>query len=238
MGKGKLQKFSENASFGHVIEPTVKEFIATNHPLKGKWNEDFFKNQQPIVLELGCGRGEYSVGMARMFPEKNFIGVDIKGARIWKGAKLSFQDQMKNIAFLRTRIELINNFFAPGEVDEIWITFPDPQKKKRRAKKRLTSSVFLKLYQNLLKDNGIVHLKTDSTFMYDYTVTVADFNKLGIIQKSPDLYSENWVDSLLSIKTYYEGLHIDEGTHINYICFHLKQETQLEEPEFEHAESE
>ena len=234
MGKGKLHKFQENETFSHVIEPEVKEHIAHNHSLKGKWKQSFFKNQNPIVLELGCGKGEYSVGLAKQFANKNFIGVDIKGARIWRGAKTSFEEKITNIAFLRTRIELINSFFTTDEVDEIWITFPDPQMKKRRAKKRLTSSMFLTQYQKLLRNRGIVHLKTDSKFLYEYTNEVVKLNNLQIIRKTSDLYSENWTDEILSIQTHYEKLHIDEGDLINYISFYLDNEKELLEPEFEY----
>lgn len=233
MGKGKLNKFEENRSFAHVIEPEVKEYVEHNHSLKGKWNELFFKNNNPIVLELGCGKGEYSVGLAQMFPSKNFIGVDIKGARIWRGAKTSHQQQLNNIGFLRTRIELINSFFSENEADEIWITFPDPQMKKRRAKKRLTSSGFLGLYQKLLKHNGIVHLKTDSRFLYEYTNEVAKLNKLEIIKNTANLYSEGWTDEVLKIQTHYEKLHIDDGETIHYISFYLDKSKKLLEPDFE-----
>lgn len=230
MGKRKLERFRQNTEFEHVIEPEVKEFIAVDHPIKGKWRSDFFKNENPIVIELGCGKGEYTVGLSKLFPEKNFIGVDIKGARIWRGAKDSFEQGIKNVGFLRTRIELINSFFVENEVDEIWITFPDPQMKKRRAKKRLTSPVFLKNYQKLLKDNGIVHLKTDSAFLYEYTNKVAELNQLEIIRNTSNLYSEHWTDQTLSIQTHYERLHIDEGENINYISFRLPKHKTLQDP--------
>lgn len=230
MGKGKLKKFQQNATYSHVIEPEVKEFVSVDHSIKGKWNAEFFKNNNPIVLELGCGKGEYSVGLSKLFPEKNFIGVDIKGARIWKGATQTEKEQLKNVGFLRTRIELINSFFIEDEADEIWITFPDPQMKKRRAKKRLTSSVFLKLYQKLLKDNGIVHLKTDSTFLYEYTLEVVKLNTLEIIKNTDNLYAEDWTDDVLSIQTHYERLHIDDGENINYISFKLPKNLNIQEP--------
>lgn len=230
MGKGKLKKFKQNAKYEHVFEPEVKEFVSVDHAIKGNWNKDFFKNENPIVIELGCGKGEYSVGLARMFPDKNFIGVDIKGARIWKGATQSEKEQLKNVAFLRTRIELINSFFVENEVDEIWITFPDPQMKKRRAKKRLTSSGFLSLYQKLLKDNGVVNLKTDSTFLYEYTLEVIKLNGLKTIKHTDDLYAENWTDEILSIQTHYERLHIDDGENINFVSFILPKNQKLEEP--------
>jgi tRNA (guanine-N7-)-methyltransferase len=230
VGKGKLHKFQENATFEHVIEPEVKGYVGEDHPLKGKWKSEFFKNNHPIVVELGCGKGEYSVGLAKAFPDKNFIGVDIKGARIWKGAKTSHQAGLKNIAFLRTRIEVINSFFATNEVDEVWVTFPDPQQKKRRAKKRLTSSVFLAKYQMFLKNKGLVHLKTDSTFLYEYTAELVELNQLDVVKSTANLYAENWVDEVLAIQTHYEKLHIDDGDEIHYISFHLDTEKELKEP--------
>lgn len=234
MGKGKLRKFNDNALFEHVIEPHIKGHIHVDHPLKGNWNNSFFKNNQPLVVEFGCGKGEYTVGMARKFPYKNFIGIDIKGARIWRGAKTSFEEKLTNVAFLRTRIELINSFFAQNEVDEIWITFPDPQMKQRRTKKRLTSSGFLTNYQKLIKDKGIIHLKTDSRFLFEYTSAIVHKNNLEILKSTTDLYSEPWTDEILSIKTHYETLHIDEGNTIFYIAFCLNQTQNLEEPNFEY----
>lgn len=213
-----------------MFQPEITDFVNFEHELKGTWNRRVFKNNNPIVLELGCGKGEYTVGMARMFPDKNFIGVDIKGARIWTGAKSSNLEQMRNVAFLRTRIEVIKAFFAPGEVSEIWITFPDPQMKKRRAKKRLTSSLFLTMYQQLLANNGFVNLKTDSRFLYKYTCKVAELNGLEIVHQSADLYNEPWLDDVLSIKTYYEQLHIDDGNTIHYLKFRLPKDKKLIEP--------
>lgn len=232
MGKGKLKKFRLNSEYKHVIEPEVKEFVSVDHSIKGKWNNEFFKNDNPIVIELGCGKGEYTVGLAKLFPNQNFIGVDIKGARICKGATDSLNQNLENVGFLRTRIELINSFFVENEVDEIWVTFPDPQMKKRRAKKRLTSSGFLSFYQKLLKDNGIVNLKTDSTFLYEYTCAVVELNKLELIRKTDNLYAEDWTDEVLNIQTHYERLHIDDGDTINYIQFRLPKHQKLEEPDF------
>lgn len=236
MGKGKLAKFRENETFGNVIQPEVTDFMNFSHPLKGRWNADVFKNDNPIVLELGCGKGEYTVGLARMFPDKNFIGVDIKGARIWTGAKESNLEQMTNVAFLRTRIEIVSAFFAPDEVSEIWITFPDPQMKKRRAKKRLTSSLFLTSYQKFLTDGGCINLKTDSRFLYHYSLKVAQLNNFEIERQTADLYAEPWVDDVLRIKTYYEQLHIDDGNTIHYLKYHLPRNKQLVEPEPDETE--
>lgn len=232
MGKGKLHKFQEIKTFNHVVEPDIKGYLSENHSLKGNWNSHFFKNQNPIVLELGCGKGEYSVGLAQKFPNKNFIGIDIKGARLWRGAKTSSEKELLNVGFLRTRIELINSFFGENEVDEIWITFPDPQMKKRRAKKRLTSINFLMKYQQFLKHNGIVNLKTDSKFLYEYTNAVVDANALTIIKNTSNLYNEEWVDDILSINTHYEKLHIDDGDTINYISFNLDKNLKLKQPDF------
>jgi len=229
VGKGKLEKFRENAQFEHVFEPRIPEHLAIDHPLKGNWNRQFFKNTNPLILELGCGKGEYSVNLARHYNTKNFVGIDIKGARIWKGAKTSFEEGLKNVAFLRTRIEIITSFFGKNEVDEIWITFPDPQQKKQRSKKRLTSALFLSKYQQLLKDGGIVHLKTDSSFLYKYTCNLVTWNKLEILKSTPDLYSESWTDEILSIQTHYEKLHIDDGDRINYLAFRLPMNQEIKE---------
>ena len=236
MGKGKLRKFQEIKTFNHVVEPDIKGYLSENHSLKGKWNKDFFKNENPIILELGCGKGEYSVGLAQKFPDKNFIGIDIKGARLWRGAKTSSESNLQNIAFLRTRIEVITSFFGDNEIDEIWITFPDPQMKRRRAKKRLTSIDFLQKYQQFLKNNGVINLKTDSTFLYEYTNAVVDINKLNIIRNTSNLYAQEWVDDVLSIKTHYEKLHIDDGDTINYISFNLGKEQKLQNPDFKEDE--
>lgn len=236
MGKGKLAKFRENETFENVFQPEVSDFLDYTYPLKGKWRKEVFKNDNPIVLELGCGKGEYTVGLARKFPDKNFIGIDIKGARIWTGAKSANTEQLRNVAFLRTRIEIIKAFFGKNEVNEIWITFPDPQMKKRRAKKRLTSSLFLTMYQELLTDNGSVNLKTDSRFLYRYTCEVAQQNNLEIEFQTADLYNEPWIDDVLQIKTYYEQLHIDDGNTIHYLKFKLPQNKQLVEPDFDEEE--
>ena len=169
-GKNKIKRFVENETFGNVFQPLREDVVSGNFSLKGKWHKDFFGNENPIVLELGCGKGEYSVGLASRFPDKNFVGIDVKGARFWRGAKTAVDDGLTNVAFVRTQIEILEYVFATNEVDEIWITFPDPQIKYKRTKHRMTNSEFLKLYQKFLKPNGIVNLKTDSEFMHGYTL--------------------------------------------------------------------
>ncbi len=200
-------------------------------PLRGKWNQEYFHNSNPIVLELGCGKGEYAVGLARRFPDKNYIGIDCKGARMWTGAKEATAEGITNVAFLRTDIELINHFFAPGEVSEIWITFPDPQMKKVR--KRLTSTRFLALYRGLLADNGIVHLKTDSPFLYTYTDALVKANNFSTDINTSDLYGSGIADDILEIKTYYERQWLSRGLTIKYIKFHLPNAGELIEPDIE-----
>ena len=199
--------------------------------MKGHWNESFFHNDRPIVLELGCGRGEYTVGLGRLFPEKNFIGVDIKGARMWSGAKESAEAGMTNVAFLRTNIEIIDRFFAPGEVSEIWLTFSDPQMKK--ATKRLTSTYFMERYRRFLVDNGLIHLKTDSNFMFTYTRYMVEHNHLPVEVITDDLYHSGMADEILSIRTYYEQQWLDRGLNIKYLRFRLPHQVLLSEPEVE-----
>lgn len=207
--------------------------IAENIPfdMKGKWNERFFKNDNPIVLELGCGRGEYSVGLARMFPDKNYVAVDIKGSRMWTGATQSLEEGLSNVAFLRTNIEIIDRFFDRNEVAEIWLTFPDPQMK--RATKRLTSTYFMDRYQRFLVDKGIVHLKTDSNFMYTYTKYMVEKNNLTVMSDTEDLYHSGTEDRILNIKTYYEQQWLDRGLNIRYLKFALPADVALTEPEVE-----
>ncbi len=236
MGKGKLAKFVEIANYPHVFECSYAEAIRQPFSLKGKWGTTFFGNDYPLVLELGCGRGEYTVGLGRLFPEKNFIGVDIKGARMWSGAKESLESGMKNVAFLRTRIELIDYFFDKDEVSEIWLTFPDPQMKK--ATKRLTSTYFLTRYRKFLKPDGVIHLKTDSPFMFTYTRCMANVNHLPVIHSTEDLYHTELADEILGIRTYYEQQWLDRGLQIKYLQFRLPRQGTLQEPEVEIAPDE
>jgi len=216
-------------AFDRVIQPGLEEVYKKDYVLKGKWAVEFFQNSNPITLELGCGKGEYTVNLAKRYPERNFIGIDIKGARIWKGAKTANEMDLKNVAFLRTRIELIQSFFGKDEVEEIWITFPDPQLKKKRNKKRLTAARFLNLYKIFLIDNGLVHLKTDSDILHHYTRKLLEHNKLKILQQSDDLYQSGFDDDILRIKTYYENQFLDEGCKITYISFQLPSQGQIEE---------
>lgn len=231
MGKNKLQKFDDMAGYPHVFQYPFSELQTKGFGMKGRWNELFFKNDHPIVLELGCGKGEYTVGLGRLFPEKNFIAVDIKGARMWSGAKESLEAGMQNIAFLRTSIELIAGFFGAGEVQEIWLTFPDPQMKK--VNKRLTSTRFIKLYRQILSGDGLIHLKTDSNFMYTYTKEMIKVNRYPVLFDTDDLYHSGLADDILSIQTYYEQQWLERGLNIKYLKFVCEEREALVEPEVE-----
>ncbi|MBK7626813.1 MAG: tRNA (guanosine(46)-N7)-methyltransferase TrmB [Bacteroidales bacterium] len=224
MGKNKLARWNELDSFDNVIQPEIGEVAGKDHPIKGKWNKELFKNSNPVVLELGCGKGEYTVGLATRFPGKNYIGVDIKGARMWRGAKTSNENKLGNVAFLRTRIEFITSFFTTDEVDEIWVTFPDPHPGGKNSNKRLISPWFLNLYRQFLKDKGIVHLKTDNKELYAYTKSVVEYNEQEILFSTNDLYSEELPDDILSIRTHYENIFLKAGLKINYITFRLDKE--------------
>lgn len=230
MGKNKLRKFAEMEQLPNVLQvPFGKLKADGGFELKGRWHSDFFGNDRPIVLELGCGRGEYTVGLAREFPDKNFIGIDIKGARMWAGAKEAHLTGLANAGFLRTGIELLDNFFAPGEVAEIWITFPDPQMKKTR--KRLTSTGFLEMYRRIMGGNGIVNLKTDSPFLYEYTSRLVGLNNLPVMQQTADLYAApETYDRILAIRTHYENQWLARGMKIKYLAFRLTGDSQLVEP--------
>lgn len=237
MSKNKLSKFADMASYPHVFEAPFSALEEANFQLKGNWHKDFFHNDNPIVLELGCGRGEYTVGLGQLYPEKNFIGVDIKGARMWTGATESLQAGMKNVAFLRTHIEFIERFFAPGEVAEIWLTFSDPQMKK--VTKRLTSTFFLERYRKFMQDNGLIHVKTDSNFLFTYTNYMIEANQLPVDFKTADLYhtleaeEDEEVKKILGIQTYYEQQWLSRGLSIKYLKFHLPQTGNLVEPDVE-----
>lgn len=228
MGKNKLQKFSDMETFRCVLQFPRHILIQQGFPFKGKWNEDFFSRPNPITLELGCGKGEYTVGLAGANPDRNFIGVDIKGARMWKGAKEVEAKGMDNAAFLRTEIEQISRFFAPAEVDEIWITFPDPQMQK--ARKRLTSSRFLSNYRTFLRPGGIVNLKTDSPFLYEYTRRLVVLNGFEILMNTDDLYGSGIADPVTSIKTFYEQQWLSRGKTIKLLSFRIG-EGEIKEPD-------
>jgi len=223
MGKDKLRKFAENETFSNVIQPAFDEMFRKDFSLKGRWHADFWKNNNPMTLELGCGKGEYTVNLAKKHPARNYMGIDIKGARFWRGAKTSNQEGIKNVAFLRTRIEFIESFFSKDEVDEIWITFPDPQIKQRRAKKRLTSPGFLNMYATFLKPGGTIHLKTDSAELHDYTRHLLAINQVEPICCTSDLYNSPILDDVLSIQTHYESIFQAEGKKITYLKFSLPQ---------------
>ena len=232
MGKGKLAKFADMDSFPHVFQCTYSQLMQNGEPVfqqRGRWNE-FFGNDNPIVLELGCGKGEYTVAQAINNPNCNYIGVDIKGARMWTGAKDSFQRGLKNVAFIRTNIEAIKCFFAPGEVSEIWLTFPDPQMKK--VNKRLTSTTFMALYQQVMTENGTLHLKTDSNFMFTYTKLMAEANNYQVLRLTDNLYaSEYAADTVLNIKTYYEQQWLERGINIKLIEFKVNHHDSFVEPD-------
>ncbi len=233
MGKNKLKKFADMERLSNVFQLSYTDIVKNNSlfEMKGEWRTQYFKNNNPIVLELGCGKGEYTVGLARMYPDKNFIGIDIKGARIWTGATQANEDGLTNVAFLRTGINAIEHFFSENEVNEIWITFADPQMKK--VNKRLTSTYFMNLYKKVLVNNGIIHLKTDSTFLFTYTHLMAEKSKLDITIKTDNLYRDITNDPILEIKTYYEQQWIARGLYIKYLQFNLKKEAEFLEPEVE-----
>lgn len=227
MGKNKLARWTELGSYNNVIQPEINDVSGKDHPVKGRWNIEIFKNNNPIVLELGCGKGEYTIGLANSFPDNNYIGIDIKGARMWRGAKTANEQNLPNVAFLRTRIEFINSFFSADEVDEIWITFPDPHPGLRNSNKRLTSPWYLNSYRYFLKKNGIIHLKTDNKELYDFTNRVLYLNNLETILSTNDLYLEK-TNNILSIRTHYEKIFLDAGLKINYLSFRLDKEKIVE----------
>ena len=218
--KNKLKRFKENEIFHNVIQPDRDELEKDLFYLKGSWNKLYFKNDKPIVLELGCGKGEYTIHLANLNPQKNFIGIDIKGARFWRGAKTALEDKMNNVAFVRAQIELIDRLFAPQEVKEIWITFPDPQIKYKRTKHRLTNPSFLEHYQNILSTEGFVHLKTDSEFLHGYTLGVLNDDKYEVCYAHHDIYNNSYApEQAISIQTFYEKMYLDLNKPISYIKF-------------------
>ena len=237
MGKGKLAKFADMETYENVFQYPYSVVEHVPFDMQGHWHEQYFHNDNPIVLELGCGKGEYTVGLAKMFPDVNFIGVDIKGARMWTGATQALNEGLKNVAFLRTNIEVIDRFFSQDEVSEIWLTFSDPQMKNPR--KRLTSSWFLNRYRHFLTDGGFIHLKTDSNFLFTYTTYLVEKNHLPVLFRTEDLYGDDhgqWTmdnGQLLSIQTYYESMWIARGLNIKYMKFCLPCEGELIEPDIE-----
>lgn len=257
MGHDKLGKFAENETFSCLLQPEASSvldkvegsnsLILREHPIKGHWNERMFATAQPIVLELGCGKGEYTIDLSRREPSLNYIGVDIKGARLWKGAKFATENKLPNVAFLRTRIEFIEAFFAPEEVSEIWLTFSDPQMKSENC--RLSSPLFLERYRKFLKKGGIVHLKTDSSFLYEYSKAVAEQNGLRILASTNDLYGtgrqdlsdcalrsvagESAIDALFEVQTFYESMFTAQGYKITYLSFVIDHDGPYIHPEFD-----
>lgn len=219
--KNKLKRFKDNEAFPNVLQPTRQEVLTGSFPHKGKW-ADFFGNDNPIVLELGCGKGEYTLGLAKLYPEINYIGIDIKGARLWRGAKTALEEGVPNVAFIRTQITLIDQLFAPGEVSEIWITFPDPQIKYKRTKHRLTNLDFLQRYASILRKDGVVHLKTDSEFMHGYTLGILHASGMEVLYSNHDVYrNEGSPREVLDIQTFYENQYLEMGKPITYLKFRL-----------------
>ncbi len=210
------------AEFSNVFQPTFED-LKSDFSIKGKWKSEVFKNDNPLVVELGCGKGEYSLGLSRKHPEKNFLGIDVKGARMWKGASDANNEGISNVAFLRTRIEFIEYCFAKSEIDEIWITFPDPQIKKKRAKNRLTHPVFLERYSNILQDNGLIHLKTDSQFLHGYTLGIIEGHQHHLEDAEHDIYNAVIKRENMEIKTHYEKLFLVKNMPISYLRFRLKK---------------
>lgn len=231
MGKNKLARFADNERFEHVVQPDFEEVFKQDYTLKGRWKTDFFKSNHPLILELGCGKGEYTVGLARQYHNNNFLGIDIKGARIWRGAKTAYEENLPNVGFLRTRIDFVNSFFDQDEVDEIWITFPDPQPKK--PLKRLTSSKFLQFYKQFLKPGGFVHLKTDNDDLYRYTQEVIALNQFHLISNIEDIYELEEKPDVFSIQTFYEKMFRETNKSIHYLKFQLDRDLPFHEPKKE-----
>lgn len=220
--KNKLKRFNENKTFQNVVEPTRDEVLNNTLDFKGNWNKIFFKNDNPIVLELGCGKGEYTVGLAARNPDKNFIGIDIKGARFWRGAKTAIEQEMDNVGFIRTQIELVDHIFEENEVDEIWITFPDPQIKYKRTKHRMTNTTFLQRYKKILKEDGLMHLKTDSEFMHGYTLGLLHGEGHEVLYANHDVYkNEGAPNEVTALQTFYENQYLEKNKPITYIQFKI-----------------
>ncbi|WP_026754731.1 tRNA (guanosine(46)-N7)-methyltransferase TrmB [Sediminibacter sp. Hel_I_10] len=221
--KNKLKRFKENETFSNVFQPKRPELVDADYEMKGSWREKFFKNDHPLILELGCGKGEYTTALAERFPKKNFIGIDIKGARFWRGAKTAVENEMSNVAFLRTQIELVDKAFGENEVDEIWITFPDPQIKYKRTKHRMTNSDFLEKYKHILKPEGVVNLKTDSEFMHGYTLGLLHGAGHEVLYANHNVYrQEGSPKEVTEIQTYYESLYLEKDKPITYIKFKIR----------------
>ena len=221
--KNKLRRFKENETFSNVFQPSRDELVNSNFNLKGNWRSEVFKNDNPLVLELGCGKGEYSVALAQKYPNKNFIGIDIKGARFWRGAKTAIEEDIPNVVFLRTQIELIDHAFANSEVDEIWITFPDPQIKYKRTKHRMTNATFLQRYKAILKPEGVVNLKTDSEFMHGYTLGLLHGEGHEVLYANHNVYKqEGSPEEVTSIQTFYESQYLEQNKPITYIRFKIE----------------
>lgn len=221
--KNKLKRFRENDTFSNLFQPSREELLSDTFAMKGKWHSEYFKNDKPIVLELGCGKGEYTLGLSERYPNKNFIGIDIKGARIWRGAKTALEQKRENVAFMRMQIELIESAFAIDEVSEIWITFPDPQIKYKRTKHRLTNQEFLNKYKKILVEDGIVHLKTDSEFMHGYTLGLLHGLGHEVLLAHHNIYVNTEApEEVVSIQTYYEKQFLAQGKYITYLKFRLK----------------
>lgn len=220
--KNKLKRFKDNEKFKNVIQPSREEVLGGNFNFKGHWSAEFFKNNNPIVIELGCGKGEYSIGLAEKYKDKNFVGIDIKGARFWRGAKTAIEQHIDNVAFVRTQIELVDKIFGNNEVSEIWITFPDPQIKYKRTKHRMTNPEFLSKYKGILKENGIIHLKTDSEFIHGYTLGLLEGLGHDILYSHHDIYINHQAPKdVVGIQTFYEKQYLDKGKAITYLKFKL-----------------
>jgi tRNA (guanine-N7-)-methyltransferase len=229
VGKNKLARWAELNTFKNVIQPDPGFQPGQDHPIKGKWKQEIFRNDNPVILELGCGKGEYTTGLSEKFPGNNYIGVDIKGARMWRGARTAHEKKIPNAAFLRTRIEFTGSFFDEDEADEIWLTFPDPQTGKKNSNKKLTCPWFLNLYRSFLKNNGTIYLKTDNEELFNYTRSLAEKNNLPVLMSTSDLYGEDHLNDIFSIRTHYEDNYLSEGRKIHLLAFTLPKKRIIED---------